>query len=78
MPSALLLSSYSVCQSFENCWNEISRSKPRRAQARVIDPIIERKKGLMCESSGVGSSKNRSASVFDRWLRRLDAFLSTL
>jgi len=44
----------------------------------VIDPSIDRKNGLINESSGVGSSKNSSASVFECWKRRFDAFLSTL
>ena len=78
MPSALLLSSKSACQSLDSCWNDTSRSCPLNAQARVIEPSIEWKNGLISESSGVGSSKNSSASVPDCWQRRLEAFLSTL
>src|ERR1051325_7891019 len=39
---------------------------------------MDRKNGLMCESSAVGSSNSSRASVPEWRVRRLEAFLSTL
>lgn len=51
---------------------------PELLYSRVIEPSIARKNGLMCESSAVGSSNSSSARVPARWVRRLEAWRSTL